>query len=90
MLPQFRQGGRIMSEELKQKIEEELKKKSKNKTKFYFSDLAKITGDKPRAAKKYISEMINEGRLVYWSSGSTTMYSLPGYGKQEEAEGEKD
>jgi DeoR/GlpR family transcriptional regulator of sugar metabolism len=73
-----------MSEEMKQKIEEELKKKSKSKTKFYFNDLAKITGEKPRQAKKIITEMVNEGRLVFWSSGSTTMYSLPGMGKQEE------
>lgn len=78
----------MAEEEVKQKLEEELKKKSKTKTKFYFNDLAKILGEKPRPAKKIITEMINEGRLSFWSSGSTTMYSLPHTGKQEEAEGE--
>ncbi len=75
-------------EEQKEKLLEELKKKSKNKTKFYFNDLAKILGEKPRMAKKIINEMVNEGKLTFWSSGSTTMYSLPGVGKQAHAEGE--
>ncbi len=75
-------------EEQKEKLIEELKKKSKNKTKFYFNDLAKILGEKPRVAKKIVNEMVNEGKLTFWSSGSTTMYSLPGVGKQAHAEGE--
>ena len=75
-------------EELKQKLIEELKKKSKIKTKFYFNDLAKILGEKPRIAKKIVNEMVEEGLLTFWSSGSTTMYSLPGTGVQAHAEGE--
>ncbi len=75
-------------EEQKQKLIEELKKKSKIKTKFYFNDLAKILGEKPRIAKKIVNEMVEEGLLTFWSSGSTTMYSLPGYGVQAAAEGE--
>ena len=75
-------------EEQKEKLLEELKKKSKNKTKFYFNDLAKILGEKPRVAKKIVNELVNEGKLTFWSSGSTTMYSLPGVGKQAHAEGE--
>lgn len=78
----------MADEELKQKILDELKAKSKNKTKFYFNDLQKITGMKPREAKKVITSMITSGDLVYWSSGSTTMYSLPHMGKQSAAEGE--
>ena len=78
-----------MSEEKKNMLEEELKKKSKNKSKFYFNDLSKILDEKPRAAKKIVTEMVNEGRLVFWSSGSTTMYSLPGVGKQAASEGEE-
>ncbi|MFO7718549.1 MAG: dissimilatory sulfite reductase D family protein [Desulfohalobium sp.] len=78
----------MADEELKQKILDELKAKSKSKSKFYFSDLQKITGLKPREAKKVITAMITSGDLVYWSSGSTTMYSLPGMGKQSAAEGE--
>ncbi len=76
----------MADEEKKQMIEEELKKKSKNKSKFYFNDLTKITGDKPRVAKKYINEMVNEQRLCLWSSGSTSMYYLPGTGKSDEEE----
>jgi DeoR/GlpR family transcriptional regulator of sugar metabolism len=75
-------------EEQKEKLLQELEKKSKNKTKFYFNDLAKILGEKPRAAKKIVNELVDEGKLVFWSSGSTTMYSRPGMGKQAAAEGE--
>jgi Mn-dependent DtxR family transcriptional regulator len=75
-------------EEQKEKLLQELEKKSKNKTKFYFNDLAKILGEKPRTAKKIVNELVDEGKLVFWSSGSTTMYSLPGMGKQAAAEGE--
>lgn len=78
----------MANEELKQKVIDELEKKSKSKSKFYFNDLSKIMDLKPRAAKKIVNEMIEEGQLVYWSSGSTTMYSLPGAGKQAGAEGE--
>ena len=78
----------MANEELKQKVVDEMKKKSGSKSKFYFNDLAKIMDEKPRAAKKVVNEMVTEGLLTYWSSGSTTMYSLPGTGKQAGAEGE--
>ena len=76
-------------EEAKEKIIEELQKK-KGKTKFYFNDLAKIIGEKPRVAKKLINQMVTEQVLEYWSSGSTSLYGLKGAGKQAGAEeGEK-
>lgn len=75
-------------EEAKKMIVDELTRKSKSKTKFYFNDLSKIIDEKPRAAKKLINQMVEEGLLVYWSSGSTTMYGLPGMGKQAAAEHE--
>ena len=78
----------MADEEIKQKILDDMQSKSKSKSKFYFSDLAKMADMKPRAAKKIINEMVAEEKLVYWSSGSTTMYSLPGMGKQAGAEGE--
>ncbi len=65
-----------------------LTKKLKIKSKFYFNDLAKLIGEKPRAAKKYVNQMVQEGILEYWSSGSTSMYGLPGTGKQAGAEHE--
>ena len=74
--------------EATEKIVEALKKKLKTKSKFYFNDLAKILGEKPRAAKKYINQMVVEGHLEYWSSGSTSMYGIPGTGKQAAAEHE--
>jgi len=75
-------------EESKKKIVEGLQKKQKVKSKFYFNDLAKILDAKPREAKKIINQLIQEGVLEYWSSGSTSMYGLPGTGKQRGAEHE--
>ena len=75
-------------DEAKELIVAALQKKQKTKSKFYFSDLAKIIGEKPRAAKKYVNQMVTEGVLEYWSSGSTSMYGLPGTGKQASAEHE--
>jgi len=56
-------------EEGKEKVVTSLQKK-KGKTKFYFNDLAKMLGEKPRAAKKIVNQMILEEVLEYWSSGS--------------------
>ena len=74
--------------EANEKVVEALKKKLKSKSKFYFSDLTKILDMKPREAKKYVNKMVEEGILEYWSSGSTSMYGLPGTGKQASAEHE--
>jgi len=73
--------------EANQKIIEALQAK-KGKSKFYFSDLAKILEAKPRDAKKLVNKMVEEGILEYWSSGSTSMYGLKGTGKQAAAEDE--
>ena len=75
-------------EESKEKIVAGLTKKLKMKSKFYFKDLAKILDAKPREAKKVINQMVVEGVLEYWSSGSTSLYGLPGTGKQASAEHE--
>lgn len=75
-------------EESKQKIVDGLTKKLKTKSKFYFNDLAKILEAKPREAKKVVNKLVEEGILEYWSSGSTSMYGLPGTGKQAGAEHE--
>jgi Mn-dependent DtxR family transcriptional regulator len=75
-------------EESKAKIVEGLQKKLKTKSKFYFNDLAKILDAKPREAKKVVNKLVEEGVLEYWSSGSTSMYGLPGTGKQAHADGE--
>jgi hypothetical protein len=71
-------------------VMEYIQSKSKSKTKFYFNDLAALFPDmKMREAKKVINQLVTEGVLEYWSSGSTTMYGLPGTGKQAGAEGEE-
>jgi hypothetical protein len=75
-------------EEAKEKIVAGLMKKQKTKSKFYFNDLAKILDLKPRVAKKLVNQLVQEGVLEYWSSGSTSMYGLPGTGKQAHAEHE--
>lgn len=76
-------------EESKNKIVEALQKKLKTKSKFYFNDLAKILEAKPREAKKVVNQMVSEGLLEYWSSGSTSLYGLKGTGKQASAEHEE-
>ena len=76
-------------EEAKALIVEKLTKKLKTKSKFYFNDLAKILEMKPRLAKKLINKMVQDETLEYWSSGSTSMYGLPGTGKQAGAEHEE-
>ena len=75
-------------EESKEKLVAALLKKQKTKSKFYFNDLAKILEAKPREAKKVINRMVQEQVLEYWSSGSTSLYGLPGTGKQASAEHE--
>ena len=75
-------------EEAKTKIVEALTKKQKSKSKFYFNDLSKILDLKPREAKKLVNQLVQEGVLEYWSSGSTSMYGLKGTGKQAGAEHE--
>ena len=75
-------------EEAKAKITEQLTKKLKTKSKFYFNDLSKILELKPREAKKLVNKMVEDGVLEYWSSGSTSMYGMPGTGKQAAAEHE--
>jgi len=76
-------------EESKNKIVEAIQKKLKTKSKFYFNDLAKMLEAKPREAKKVINRMVQEQVLEYWSSGSTSLYGLPGTGKQDAAEGKE-
>jgi Mn-dependent DtxR family transcriptional regulator len=74
--------------EASQKVIDELTKKLKSKSKFYFNDISKILDLKPREAKKIVNQMVQEKKLEYWSSGSTTMYGMPGTGKQAASEGE--
>ena len=59
------------------------------KTKFYFSDMEKavkkvLPDVKAREVKKAATSLINEEKLMYFSTGSTTMYGLKGRGQTED------
>ena len=59
------------------------------KTKFYFSDMEKavkkvIPVVKARMVKKAATSLINEEKLIYFSTGSTTMYGMKGKGQTED------
>jgi hypothetical protein len=70
-------------------IIDSLEKKGKSKSKFYLKDFyAFFPDEKPRAVKNIVNELVGDGILEYWSSGSTTMIGLKGAGKQSGAEGE--
>ena len=84
----FRKEVTMEYEEAKKLLVEKLTKKLKTKSKFYFNDLSKILGMKPREAKKIINKLVQDEVLEYWSSGSTSMYGMPGTGKQAGAEHE--
>ncbi len=68
-----------MSEEMKQDILAYMEKSSsKGKKKLYGKDIAKGLSDKypSRDVKKKLTELLTEGELCYWSSGSTTYVML--------------
>ena len=72
----------VNMEELKQKILEFATKKAAHKSKMYIKDLYKADPNaSPREVKKAANELVREGKLEYFSSGSTVMYGVPGFGK---------
>ena len=59
------------------------------KTKFYFKDMEAavqkvVPGAKMRDVKKAATSLVNEGTLIYFSTGSSTMYGLKGRGMTED------
>jgi hypothetical protein len=72
-------------EALKNAIEEKATKSPKPQ--LYIKDFYACDPDtKPRAIKNVANEMVREGRLMFWSSGSTTMYGIPSRIQDEEGE----
>ncbi|MGL1931153.1 MAG: dissimilatory sulfite reductase D family protein [Desulfotalea sp.] len=70
-------------EELKNLIEEKATKSPKPQ--LYIKDFYKCDPDtKPRVMKNICNEMVREQRLMFWSSGSTTMYGIPSRIQNEE------
>jgi len=79
-------------EALKQKILEVMQKKvaGGGKSKIYLKDLQReIPEANPRDIKNAANELVKEGKLEYFSTGSTVMYGLPGVGMGLEAGMEK-
>ncbi|MEF3168893.1 MAG: dissimilatory sulfite reductase D family protein [Deltaproteobacteria bacterium] len=75
----------VNKEELKQKILEFATKKAAHKSKMYVKDLyAADPNASPREIKNAANELVKEGKLEFFSSGSTTMYGVPGFGKEVE------
>jgi len=59
------------------------------KTKFYFNDIEKavkkvMPDAKAREIKKAATALINEEKMIYFSTGSSTMYGLKGRGITED------
>jgi hypothetical protein len=77
----------LSTEELKKAIIEKATKSPKPQ--LYIKDFYGCDPDsKPRVIKNIANEMVREGTLMFWSSGSTTMYAIPSRIKNEEgAEG---
>ena len=76
-----------MTEEDKAKVVDFLSSKSGSKTKFYFNNFLELfPGDSPRKVRAVLTALVADDKMVYWSSGSTTMYGLKGAGKQSATE----
>ncbi|EKD39461.1 MAG: DsrD protein [uncultured bacterium] len=74
----------LSKDELKNAIEEKAAKSPKPQ--LYIKDFYACDPDtKPRDMKNVANEMVREGRLMFWSSGSTTMYAIPGRIQNEES-----
>lgn len=55
------------------------------KPQLYLKDMQKKVGDvSPREIKNAANALVKDGKLEYWSSGSSTMYAAKGRGQSEE------
>jgi hypothetical protein len=71
-----------MDEAAAKKLIVETLQGKKGKSKFYLKDFyGMLPDEKVRDVKKLVNQMVGEGTLEYWSSGSTTMIGLKGAGK---------
>ena len=74
-----------MSAETKAQVLEFLQEKSKGeKKKFYIKDVTKgLPNEDRHAIQDAVKELLDEGVLKYWSSGSTTYVMLAEYFPKE-------
>jgi len=76
----------MSKEELKAAILEKAMKAPKPQ--LYVKDFYACDPDaKPRDVKNAANELVKEGKMDFWSSGSTTMYAAKGRAKDEETRG---
>ena len=69
-------------EELKAQILELLL--TAKKPQLYLKDMHKKVDGKPREIKNAANELVKDGKVEFWSSGSSTMYAAKGRGQSEE------
>ncbi|MEW6426622.1 MAG: dissimilatory sulfite reductase D family protein [Thermodesulfobacteriota bacterium] len=70
-------------EEIKAKVLELCMTSSKPQ--LYLKDMQKHLKDySPREIKNAANKLVMDGKLEYWSSGSSTMYAAKGRGQHEE------
>jgi len=75
----------LSKEELKAAILAKAEKAKKPQ--LYIKDFYKCDPEtKPRAIKNAANDLVKEGKMMFWSSGSTTMYALKGRIKDEEGD----
>jgi hypothetical protein len=74
-----------MSAETKAKVLEFFREKSKGeKKKFYIKDVVKgIPSEDRHVIQEAVKQLLDEGTLKYWSSGSTTYLMLAEYFPKE-------
>ncbi|MFZ5776401.1 MAG: dissimilatory sulfite reductase D family protein [Thermodesulfobacteriota bacterium] len=76
----------MSKEELKAAILE--KAKTAPKPQLYVKDFYACDPEaKPRDVKNAANDLVKEGKMDFWSSGSTTMYAAKGRAKDEETRG---
>ncbi len=74
----------LSKEDLKKAIIEKATKSPKPQ--LYIKDFYECDPDaKPREVKNIANELVRDGELMFWSSGSTTMYARPDRIQNEES-----
>ncbi len=76
----------LSADELKAAMVEKAEKSPKPA--LYVKDFYACDPDsKPRVIKNIANELVREGKLMFWSSGSTTMYATPSRVKNDDKDG---
>ena len=60
---------------------------SSKKPALYLKDMQKKVDGSPREIKNAANELVKEQKVMFWSSGSSTMYALPDRAKDEDKRG---